>query len=175
VKRTLLLGPLLLLPACGVAPDLAAPRCDAVERVAVVAQSVPDASYVPCLRPLPTGWRTVGVEVRRGSTHLSVLSDRSEGRPVEIALEGDCDVRGASPARPRADGVRSYLRLDSVSPAFAGTAYDVFPGGCVSSAFAFPRGPHIPLMEELDEAVQLLPRRQLELDVRTTTGVELDP
>lgn len=176
MTRVLLLPVLLAsAAACAVTPVAVAPRCTSVERVALVAQSVPTASYVPCVRALPVGWRVPDVDVERGSTRLSLLSDRSGGRPVEVLLTSSCDVDGASPVTPRADGVRSHLRLRSVRPRFAGTSYDVFPGGCVSATFSFPTGPHIPLMEDLASIVELLPRRELRHDVREQLGVELDP
>lgn len=179
MRRLLLLVVLLLLvlllPGCGVTVETAAPRCDGAERLGLVAQSVPTATYLPCLQDLPAGWRATRFDATRGSTRISLLSDRTDGRRVDIVLASRCDVAGASPARPRADGVRSYLRVEAVSPVYTGRAYDVFPGGCVRYAFAFPRGPHIPLMEQLSSAVDLVPRRELRLEVREQVGVELDP
>ena len=173
--KRLLLVVVLLLAGCGLSAETSAPRCDGVEPLALVAQSVPTASYLVCLQDLPAGWRATRFEAVRGSTRISLLSDRTEGRPVDIVLTSRCDITGASPARPGADGVRSYLRVDTVSPVYAGSAFDVFPGGCIQYAFAFPRGPHIPLMEQLSSTVDLVPRRELRLDVRDQVGVELDP
>lgn len=171
------LAPLLLLAttSCGLTAGTAAPACGSTERVAVVAQSVPGAAYVPCVAELPPGWRVTDVAMRRGGTQISLLSDRSEDREAELVFEARCDVAGASPVPPRAEGVRSSLLLDAVSPLYAGTRYDVFPGGCVRSTFSFPRGPHIPLMEELTASVDLVPRRELRVDLREELGVELDP
>lgn len=164
-----------VVSACGLSAETAAPGCADVERLAAVAQSVPSAAYLPCLQALPPGWRVDRFDVRSGSSSLSLLSDRSAGRPVEVRLSETCDVRGASPAAPRAAGVRSYVRVRSVAPTYAGTRYDVFAGGCVASTFAFPRGPHIPLLEELSSSVGLLARRDLRVQVRQRLGVELDP
>ena len=177
MRRRLLPLPALLLalPACSSAVASAGPDCGAVERVALVAQSVPSASWVPCLGELPAGWRTTAFDARDGRTRLRLLSDRSGGRPVDVVLQARCDVDGATPVAPRAEGVRNYLRLRSVAPTYAGSAYDVFPGGCVRYEFAFPRGPHIPLLDELAGAVRLVPRRELRLDVSEEVGVELDP
>lgn len=173
--KRLVLVLLLLTTACGTDVETAAPWCGDVERLGLVAQSVPAASYVPCLQELPVGWRATGFEAGPGASRISLLSDRSGGRMVDVVLEPRCDVGDASSARPRAEGVRSFLRLDDISPVYAGTSYDVFPGGCLRSSFAFPRGPHIPLMEELRSAVDLVPRRELRLQVRDRLGVELDP
>ncbi|MGB8649765.1 MAG: hypothetical protein WCD35_03785 [Mycobacteriales bacterium] len=174
--RPMLIAALLLAaPGCGVTVETATPHCSSPERLAVVAQSVPTAAYLPCLRTLPQGWSVSGFDVARGSSRMSLLSDRSGGRPVEVTLTRGCDVAGASPTAARDAGVRSYVRLRSVSPTYAGTLYDVFAGGCVRFRFAFPRGPHIPLMEELSTAVGLASRRDLRVDLRRELGVELDP
>jgi hypothetical protein len=175
VKAAWVLAPLLLTAGCGVTAEAATPRCTSVERLALVAQSVPTAAYLPCLRTLPEGWRTAGFKAERGSSRLSLLSDRSGGRTVDVVLSARCDVRAASPAPARAQGVRSYVRLRSVAPTYAGTLYDVFAGGCVRYRFAFPRGPHIPLLEDLSAAVDLVPRRELRVELRKELGVELDP
>ena len=165
----------LVTSGCGITAETAAPGCSDPERLAVVAQSVPGAAYLPCLQALPQGWRVDGFDARNGSSRLSLLSDRSDGHPVDIRLSAACDVGRASPAAARAAGVRSYVRLRSVSPAYAGTLYDVFAGGCVQYRFSFPRGPHIPLLEELSSSVGLVSRRDLRVELRTELGVELDP
>jgi hypothetical protein len=141
----------------------------------VVAQSVPSAAYVPCVVDLPTGWQVTRFEPERGGTTFSLLSDRAGGRAVDVELVPDCVVAGATPEPPRTAGGRTYLRLRSLSPRYAGTLYDVFPGGCVRYHFDFARGVHIGLMEDLFATVDLLPRRELRLDVRRDLGEELDP
>ncbi|HMA46348.1 MAG TPA: hypothetical protein VKP11_03960 [Frankiaceae bacterium] len=162
----------VLAPAasCGSA-QAAAPGCGEAERLAVVAQSVPGASYLPCLNGLPEGWRLTRFDVARGHTRMSLLSDRAGGRAARVELTDGCEVGAATPDTPRAVGVRSYTLLRSITGRYAGTRYDVFPGGCVSYRFDFDRGPHIALMEQLDEAVGLVPRREL----HDRLGVELDP
>jgi hypothetical protein len=177
VKRLplLLAAAPLLLGACGLSASTAAPRCTNPERTALVAQSVPTAAYVPCLQPLEQGWQAVGFEARSGSSRLSLLSDRSGGRRVDVHLQRGCAVDGATAEPARAEGVRSYLRVQSVSPTYAGERYDVFPGGCVRTRFDLPRGPHIPLLEELATSVDLVRRTELAAELRERLGVELDP
>lgn len=153
----------------------AAPTCTADSRLAIVAQSVTGAAYVPCIRTLPTGWEVTGFHVARGHTDYRLLSDRADGRPVAVALRARCSTSGATPTTPRADGVQTYLRLTSVSPRYAGTMSDVFPGGCVTYEFNFRRGPHIALMEDLTTAVGLFSRRELRFELHRDLGVELDP
>jgi hypothetical protein len=151
------------------------PGCGSVSRLTVVAQSVPGAAYVPCVVELPTGWQVTRFEPERGGTTFSLLSDRADGRAVDVELVPSCVVAGATPEPPRTAGGRTYLRLRSISPRYAGTLYDVFPGGCVRYRFDFARGAHIGLLEELFTAVELLPRRELRLEVRRQLDQELDP
>ena len=165
---------LLLMAGCSsVEPRV--PGCDEAARLALVAQSVPTSSYVPCLTELPTGWSVTGFDAARGGTSFELLSDRADGRPVEVRLQRRCSADGASPEPPRTAGGRTYLLLDSISPRYAGTLLDVFPGGCVTYRFDFARGPHLVLMEELFATVDLLPRRQLRLELRQNLDLELDP
>ena len=175
--RRVVAGVLLLLSlvACGIGASTATPGCASTQRLALVAQSVPAASYLPCVRPLPEGWRSTAFDARTGSTRMTLLSDRSGGRPVDVVLQRRCDVAGASLATPHVDGVRTYVRLRSIAPTYAGSMYDVFPGGCVRYEFAFPRGPHIPLMEQLSAAVGLVRRADVRRDLHRELGVELDP
>ena len=151
------------------------PGCRDPLRLAVVAQSVPGASYLPCIHGLPPGWTTSGFNPTQDGTGFLLNSDRSPGQPVTVRLAATCDVRGASPSPSRAPGVLTYTRLDSISPRFAGTLYDVFPGGCVSYRFDFGSGSQIELMEQFQQAVGLYPRQQLRLVLKQELGVELNP
>ena len=153
----------------------AVPGCGDPLRLAVVAQSVPTASYLPCIHGLPPGWDTSGFDPTQDGTGFLLNSDRSPGRPVTVRLTAACNVSGASPSPPRAPGVLTYTRLDSISPRFAGTLYDIFPGGCVSYRFDFGSGSQIELMEQFERAVGLYPRQQLRLVLKQELGVELNP
>ena len=174
--RATIAAMLLVLPACGVADiaNDAVPRCRAGERLAIVAQSVRSASYVPCLRELPTGWSVVSFSVTHVRTRLSLRSDR-EHHPVTVTLRRRCEVRGATPIAPRDEGVRTLQRVTSIAPRYAGTVYDVFPGGCVTYEFDFARGPHIVLADEMLAAIDLYPRRQLRDELRNDLHITLDP
>jgi hypothetical protein len=163
----------ILVPACS-NPRGSLPACEAGPRLATIAQSVPTASYVPCVADLAEGWAAGDLDAGRGSTRFALLPNRSGARTVRVAFEETCDAGGAAPAPPRAEGVRTSIRLESVSPRYAGTIFDVFPGGCVSYRFDFARGPHIALMEDLSQTVGLFSRRDLRVSLQDQLGVELD-
>lgn len=172
VLAAILLAP--LAAGCG-GSALTMPSCESTERLGLIAQSVPSAGYVPCLLRLPTGWSSSDFQVRDGRTRVRLSSDRAPDNPVLIELGSSCTVGSATPFPARTPGGRSYLGLRSTDPRYAGTMFDVFPGGCVSYRFDFERGPHIALMAELQAAVGFVARRQLRLDLRRRPGVELGP
>ncbi|HVM01105.1 MAG TPA: hypothetical protein VM263_00430 [Acidimicrobiales bacterium] len=169
-----------LLPAAlaaGACSDAATgmPDCPSPRRLAIVAQAVPSAAYLPCIAERRQGWTVGALDVERDSARFSLRSDRADGRRVDVELRAACDDAGAVPTTPRADGVRTGLALDSISPRFAGTLVDAFAGGCVTYRFDFPRGPHIALMEDLQAIVGLVTRRELRLDLRRELGVDIGP
>jgi hypothetical protein len=176
-------GALIVLVALGAAVSLAGcatsavavPGCGDPLRLAIVAQSVPGASYLPCLRDLRPGWTASGFAPAQDGTGFLLDSDRSPGRPVTVRLTAACRISGASPSPARAPGVLTYIRLDSIRPTFAGHLYDVFPGGCVTYTFDFSHGSQIALTEEFEAAVGLYPRQQLRLVLKRELGVELNP
>jgi hypothetical protein len=149
-------------------------RCKADQRLAIVAQSVPTATYIPCVEVLPAGWRISRFEVDEHGTRFELRSDRA-AQPVEVSLSDDCRRGTATPIAPRAAGVRSYLRVRTISPDYTGTFYDVFSGGCVAATFDFISGPHVALVDELRRMVGLYPRRQLRQELDAELGIPLDP
>ena len=170
---TALLAAAATLTGCAAFDD-AVPGCGEPLRLAVVAQSVPGASYLPCVRDLQQGWTSSGFDPSQDGTSFLLNSDRSPGKPVTVRLTSTCKTRGASPSPARAPGVLTYTRLDSISPRFAGSLFDVFPGGCVSYRFDFALGSQIALMEQFEGAIGLYPRQQLRLVLKQELNVELN-
>ena len=168
----LLAGVLLAAGGC-VSPDTSRPDCRADQRLAIVAQAVDTAAYVPCVGGLPDGWTFTSFHVDDTGASFTLQSDRADD-PVRVALRAACDIGEATPVVPRNEGVRTYLEVDALAPAYAGRLYDVFPGGCVVSEFAFPRGPHIALTDELQQAVTLYARRELRQQLREELGITLE-
>jgi hypothetical protein len=153
----------------------AAPGCGEDRHLALVAQSVPAAAYVPCVLELRPGWTAATFDPRSGHTTFTLVSDRDEDHPVQIDFRPSCDVTNATSTTPRADGVRTYLEVTSISPRYAGTLSDVFPGGCVTYRFDFERGPHIALVDDFENEVGLRSRQELRRALQTTYDVQLDP
>ncbi len=170
----LLLAAAATLTGCAGVGDTV-PGCTDPLRLAIVAQSVPTASYLPCLADLPPGWTSSAFDATQDGTSFLLNSDRSPRHPVTVELTAACRTDGASLSPSRAPGVLSYTRLYSVTPRFAGRLFDVFPGGCVSYRFNFTEGLQISLMEDVKQAVGLYPRQQLRVVLKEKLGVELGP
>jgi hypothetical protein len=66
------------------------------------------------------------------------------------------------------------LELSSITPRYSGTLFDVFPGGCVTYRFDFARGPHIPLIDDVEHMIGLRSRRDLRLAIERTYGIDID-
>ena len=150
-----------------------APSCSDHPRLAIVAQAVPSAAYVPCVSDVPEGWTVTGFRASRGEAAFRVRSDRAGGRDIAVTVRASCDSRTAVTSTPRADGVRTGIALQAIAPRYAGVLFDVFAGGCITYEFDLPRGPHISLMQELQAIVGLMPRRQLRLEIREDLGVDI--
>lgn len=174
MKATLIVLALLLATTGCAGTRDTMPRCEATSRLALVAQSVPDASYVPCIAELPTGWSFDEAEVNDRGTTISLESDRTD-RPITVMLRSSCEIGDATPVAPRDDGMRTYQRIDSIDPRYAGAFIDLFPGGCIETRYDFERGPHISLITDLHEAIDVSSRRQLRQDLERNFDIQLDP
>lgn len=172
----LLLPAVVAVSACSViGAGPAVPGCGSVERLALVAQSVPSAAYVPCLNHLPPGWSASGFEASSGHAGFTLRSNLASHQPVAVRLVPACDVSGATPTAPRGPGVSTYTELRSITPLYAGTISDVFSGGCITYRFSFERGQHIALIEDFESAITLYPRQQLSVQLHRKLGVTLGP
>ncbi len=106
--------------------------CHALQPLLAEAQSVPTATEMMCLRPLPPGWSLGRVQALRGTSVITLANDRAGDSVLQLTLTGHCDVGRAAAVRTSEAGI-TRLRAPA-APRFAATWYDVFPGGCVRIA-----------------------------------------
>ncbi len=107
--------------------------CHALEPLLAEAQSVPTATEVVCIRPLPVGWTLSRIQALRGRSVITLDNDRAGGGALQLTLTGHCAVGRAAAVRTPEPGI-SRLRALGGGARFAATWYDVFPGGCVQIA-----------------------------------------
>jgi hypothetical protein len=107
--------------------------------VVLIAQAVPSATLLPCIRePLPPGWEYSGQDVRSGVARFWLTSDRAGDRAVEVVLTPACEVGGATLISPSdQSGTRRFERVDEVRTGYRGARMYTFDGGCITYVFNF--------------------------------------
>jgi hypothetical protein len=177
VRRRWLFGLLVAvslsaLPACGAVQSNSRPICRYGSPVVLMAQSVPGATLVPCVRALPAGWHFAGFLARRGESQFWLASETLGRHALQVLLAATCSTRGARSTKSDEPGTR---RLD-VGP--SGRASDWlyrFTGGCVTYHFAFSGRPPPAAYRQIAHGVSFLPRRVIAAGYRRRVGPTLDP
>jgi tRNA A-37 threonylcarbamoyl transferase component Bud32 len=151
--------------------------CTDLEPQWLLAQSVPSASLVPCLRSLPAGWMVGKVTVNDGRSVLSLDHDRAGPGVLVIWLTATCDTRGATEVNSDQPRVRRYQRIDRQTPRFEATRFDRFQGGCVTAQAAVPATNQAEVTSQLATILHYTSRQALQqaLDQRSDGRLRLDP
>ncbi len=104
--------------------------------VVLMAQSVPTASWVPCLRTaLPLGWMFHALDARTDRSNFWLDSDRDGTTAIDVWLTKNCDTSGATEIPSDREGMRRLERVTMTTPDFRGKRYYVFDGGCITFVF----------------------------------------
>jgi tRNA A-37 threonylcarbamoyl transferase component Bud32 len=151
--------------------------CTDLEPQWLLAQSVPSASLVPCLRSLPVGWMMGNVTVNDGRSVISLNHDRAGTGVLVIRLTARCDPRGATQVSSNQPQVQRYQRINRLTPRFEATYFDLFPGGCVTARAALPAANRAEVSNELTTILHYATRQTLQqaLDQRSDGRLRLDP
>jgi hypothetical protein len=155
----------------------ATPECDPGRRLAILAQAVPTAAYVPCIADEDSPWRFTSLTVKQGRARLSLVYIDPSGRSARVELTRRCDTGGASEQPPEAGqpDVEHFRRASTLSPRLAGVDYAVFEGGCVTTEFDLPRNADASeRLLDLDTTVGLYPRSRLSAELDREYHLELD-
>lgn len=155
----------------------ATPECEPGRRLAVLAQAVPSAAYVPCVADEDSPWRFSSLTVREGRARLSLVYIDPTGRSARVELTRGCDTRGATEQPPEAGepNVERFRRASTLTPRLAGTDYAVFDGGCVTTKFDLPRDAEASeRLLDLDTTIGLYPRSRLSSELDREFHLELD-
>lgn len=165
--------------AIGRAPSCPARGADAGNGVVLMAQTVPTASWVPCLHTsaLPQGWDFQHLDARAGGSRFW-LGNAIEGmRSVEVRLDRSCDVSGATEIASDREEMHRFERVRRVSPTFAGERLYLFRGGCLTFVFRLDGDSPGEALALASQAVGVVSRADLRAQVHRDSGgrVELDP
>jgi hypothetical protein len=146
--------------------------------VILMAQSVPSATWVPCIgTALPLGWDFHHLEADNGSARFWLDSDRDGQQAVEVRLTASCDTAGTTEIPSDRAGMRRLERVGRMSPTYAGTRYYLFDGGCLTVVFRLDSDSPGEALALASQAVGVVSRADLQQQVRDESGgrLELDP
>jgi hypothetical protein len=151
--------------------------CADLEPQWLLAQSVPSASLVPCLGPLPAGWSVGPVTVNDGRSVIHLNHDRAGTNVLVIELTAGCNPQGAVQASSTQPQVRRYERIDRQTPRYQAVVLDQFPGGCVTTQAPVPAANQTEINSELAPILHYTTRQALQqaLDQRSDGRLRLDP
>ncbi|HSL11315.1 MAG TPA: hypothetical protein VLA82_08390 [Actinomycetota bacterium] len=164
----------LVLSGC-MAASSRPPECEPSSAATILlAQSVPSATRVPCLRELPLGWRFGGMRVTDAGAEMWLSTNTGGVEAVTITFSASCDVGDAEPVNPTLDeaGADVFVDITSTDPV-RGVRYRRFEGGCLTTRYAFPAGSPTTLVREADEALSHVSRFRLVHHVSTDDGAIL--
>jgi len=157
--------------------------CTQIEELWLEAQSVPSASFIPCVQALPTDIFGA-LAVRDGESvlefsHASLDISLNFGeRPrahaaagsVTIRLTATCAVPTSGEGQTVVPGVR---RFQLEGPASTSEVVDVFAGGCVTYQPAVDIGRSAPLLDQAQRAVTYRTRDDLHQALRRRSNGRL--
>ena len=152
--------------------------CRDLEPLWLMAQSVPSASLVPCVRSLPVGWNVAEVAVNNGRSLITLNHDRAGDRALVVRLTASCDPSGAVEGPSPVAGVRHLQRTESrTGGEFTATWYDQFPGGCLTSRLRLTTDPNGEFAAQAPQVLGFTTRAALgeALSQRSGGRLELDP
>jgi hypothetical protein len=136
-------GVAALISGCGsveINSNIGLPACPTTSggvsaSLVLMAQSVPSATWLPCIRSLPVGWTFSDVHARDGTANFVLDSDREGAAAVRILLDKSCTVSGATEIPSDQPGVRRFERVTRISSGYSGDRYYLSDGGCITYRF----------------------------------------
>jgi hypothetical protein len=147
--------------------------CDEPEPLWLLAQSVPSASLVPCVRGLPAGWAVATAKASNGLSEFTLAHD-PDSQAMTVRLTAACTTSGATRRPSDQPGARRYERTDARSGQV--TWYTVFAGGCITAQL-HPAGNTTAFAGQASTVLSFTTRRNLQhtLDARSNGRLHLDP
>jgi tRNA A-37 threonylcarbamoyl transferase component Bud32 len=153
--------------------NIASLGCGEPEPLWLLAQSVPSAALIPCVRALPAGWAVATAKAKNGLSEFT-LAHGPDSQAVIVRLTAACTTRGATQQPSHQPGTRRYEQVDARTGQL--TWYTVFAGGCITAQL-HPAGNTTAFADETAAAVGFTTRRNLQqtLDARSNGRLHLDP
>jgi hypothetical protein len=180
---------LLTLTGCGnvylaAAPDpglerLACPRpgVRVSSTLVLLAQAVPTASALPCMRSAPARWQLDDFDARDGRAHLSVTYGDEDDLNLIVDVVQRCNVEQATESPSDQPGMRRYDHVVHDTTQFALDRYYVYPDACTAFHFTGLGEDAQEFVGDIMKAFGFVDRTVLDRHVRQSTNgrLQLDP
>lgn len=174
---TVLLSGCVRVGSAGQTPECAPEDGGVQSGVLLMAQSVPTATWVPCVITMPVGWQFEGMDARDGTARFWLDSDRDGVRAVEVELGLNCEVAEATEVPSDHERMRRYERVHRIDAGYSGKRYYVFTGGCVTYHFNLYGTTRAEPLAAVSLALGFVSRDTMREQVRQDSDgrIELDP
>jgi hypothetical protein len=143
----------------------------------LLAQSVPTASAVPCLRSEAGDWVVTKVDVRDGLGRIELSHRYGDEDTATIDLTAGCDVSDAHEVASQFEGVRRYTRELTRAGRYASESYYVYPGACTWLRFHLSGDGARLRSAEISGALSFVSRDHIDRQIREASDghLQLDP
>jgi len=146
------------------------------ERMVLMAQSVPTASAVPCMRTALDDWFLDDMDSSDGYTRIE-FSRLIDQFAFTIELTRTCDHGGATETATDQPGTQRFDEPIRTGGSYRDQRYYLLPGACMSYRFALTGTGAEKAAEDISGAIGFVSRAQLADQVRRYSGgrLQLDP
>jgi hypothetical protein len=162
------------LPACAAIHENTRVVCRYGSPIVLMAQSVPGASLLPCVRSLPAGWHFDGFAAATGQSRFWLDSDTSGRRALEVVLERRCPTARAQRSKSDEPHTRLFERVDQRRPVYLAEWFYRFDGGCATYRFVLAARSSS-VLRQVRNGVSFIPRRTVSAAYRARVRRPLDP
>jgi hypothetical protein len=159
------------LPACAAMRSNEHPVCDQRPPTILMAESVPDATLVPCVRALPLGWAFAAFDARQGISEFSLDSDAGGPGALLVRFTRNCTPEGIQ-ARSDEPGTRMVEQRSGEDP-YAATWTYLFGGGCARYSIHLAAGAPVErLLAQIRSGLSFIARERV---IQNLSGGDLEP
>jgi hypothetical protein len=159
--RTSLVAAAVLVAALGAtacaAPENAQPLCHNDPPTVLMAESVPTASLIPCVRAVPGGWSFQSFQANDVAASFSM--QQQEGGVLTVELHASCQPEGERVPEPQ-PSVQGYRSVQDDGTRIVWTS--TFSGGCSRAELTFPTAPPAADVEDVRAALSFISRDELQ-------------
>jgi hypothetical protein len=146
------------------------------KRMVLMAQSVPSASAVPCMRTKLDDWFLDDLDSWDGRTKIE-FSRLIDEFALTIELTQTCDHRGATETATDQPGTRRFDQRIRSESSYRDRRFYLLPGACMTYEFKLTGTGAEEAAEDISRAIGFVSRDQLAGQVRRYSGgrLQLDP